>query len=103
VQEALAHALRVGAPDEREQLVDMAVDVAVRQEADEVQRGAARDDLGHEIAPGRAPEQRAGGERCAHQLRALIEHPAGAERVVPDLAVAHVGVARHAHRRAVRP
>ena len=36
------------------------------------------------------------------QLGALVEDPAGAERVVADLAVAHVVVARHADRRAVR-
>jgi hypothetical protein len=54
------------------------------------------------LAPGVAAEHPAVGDRSVHQLRALIEDTARAERVVAHLAVAHVVVAGHAHRRAVR-
>jgi hypothetical protein len=56
----------------------------------------------HGVAPGGADEHRAGGDRLVDELGPLVEDPAGAERVVADLAVAHVGVGRHADRGAVR-
>ena len=65
------------------------------------------------MAPPRAPraitsrqagarEQRAGRDRAADEHRALRVDLAGAERVVADLAVAHVVVGRQADRLAVR-
>jgi len=53
------------------------------------------------VEPGLAAEELARGDGRVHELRALGEDASGAERVVPDLAVAHVVVARQPDRLAV--
>ena len=86
----------VAAPDQREQVVDVAVHAAVREQPDEVHRLAALADALGEALPLGAREELPRAERGADALCALVEHPAGAERVVADLAVAHVVVGRQA-------
>ena len=86
---------------QREQVLDVTVDIAVREQPDEVDRPAGLP-AGDGLLPGGAREDRARGDRVVHQLRALGEDPAGAQRVVPDLGVAHVLVRREADRLAVR-
>ena len=80
----------------------MAVDVAVGEQSDEVQRLARLADAQGELLPDLAAEQATVGDRGVHELGALVEDAARAERVVPHLAVAHVVVARQADRLAVR-
>ena len=86
--------------EHRLEVVEVAVDVAVAEQAEEVDRaaaGAARDDL----VPRLALEDRAALDRAPDEHRALRVDLARAERVVADLAVAHVVVARQADRLAV--
>src|SRR6478609_10973493 len=63
---------------------------------------AALPHLGGGRLPRVAPKQGAVIDGRLHQLRALVVDATGAERVVADLTVAHVGVARHADGDAVR-
>ena len=98
----LLDALGLRLPQHRLEVVDVAVDVAVGEQADEVQRGLVRQDAVGDLAPAGVLENRAGCDGVTHQRRALLEDAAAADGVVADLAVAHVLVARHADRAAVR-
>jgi hypothetical protein len=75
----------------RLEVVDVGVDVAVGEEAQEVDGRAALGAVDDGL-PGGAGEQLAAGDGAVDQQRALGDDPAGAERVVADLAVAHVVV-----------
>ena len=55
-----------------------------------------------QLAPDVCLENRAGRDRPVDQFGALGEDPAGAERVVADLAITHVVVTRQTDRRAMR-
>ncbi|MFO0632161.1 MAG: hypothetical protein U0168_04845 [Nannocystaceae bacterium] len=94
-------ALGCGAAQQREQVIDVAVDVAVQEQAQQVQRLAGAPHVRDGVAPARAFEQRTRGDSVAHELGTLIEDAPGPERIVADLAVAHVRVAGHADRAAV--
>ena len=86
------------AAEECEQMVDVTMNVSVGQKADEVNRLAALPDAPHHCLPLLALEDLAARNRHLDTLSPLVEHTAGAECVVTDLAVAHVVVARKAHR-----
>ena len=83
------------------ELIHMAVNIAVGQEPDEMQSGLVGLAVCDEIFPDRALENAARGDRVVHQLGALIKHPAAADRVVADFAVAHVPVGGKADSAAV--
>jgi hypothetical protein len=95
------HALRLGAQHHRLEVVDVAVHVAVGEQADEVEHAAAGLGAGDDLLPGLALPDRAFGDRVGDQRGALRVDLAGADGVVADLGVAHVVVGRHAHRGAV--
>ena len=92
-------ASRPGRSD-RLEVIDVRVHVAVVREPDEVQRArfAPRAISCCQVG---AVEHRARCDRVVHELRALSEDPARAERVVTDLAVAHVVVGRKSDGQAV--
>jgi hypothetical protein len=82
------------------EVVDVAVDVAVGEQAEQCSVERRRRE--HRPPAGvskREPEARA----SCDQLGALVEDAAGADRVVADLAVAHVVVGRQADRRCRGP
>ena len=79
----------------------MAVHVAVGQEADKMKLAVVLHRVGNGILPGLSLEQRAAVHGVLDERGALIEHAAAADRVVTDLAVAHILVRRHADRAAV--
>jgi hypothetical protein len=102
-----AHGLAfgLGLHDHRLQVVDVAVHVAVGEQADEVDhaRLAVGSGLGagHDLLPRLAGPDGAVGDGVGHQRGALGIDLAGADGVVADFRVAHVVVGRHAHRGAV--
>jgi hypothetical protein len=79
--------------EQTEQLGDVAVDVAVGQQPDEMDGPASRRGL-DDLPPRRAREDRSRRQRRVDQLRALLEYPARAQGVVAHLRVAHILVAR---------
>ncbi len=97
----LGDAVAGGLREQGEEVVDVAVDVAVGQQADEVEWLAGVLDGGDGVVPSRAGEQGFAGDRNLHELGALVEDPPGTQGVVSDFAVAHVAVGRHPDRSAV--
>ena len=87
----------MGALDERVQVALVAVHIAVAQQTHKVQRLPGRAHALDEPAPRLALKQRARVDRGVHQPRALREDTPTAQRVVADLAVAHVLVGRQPH------
>ncbi len=77
------------------------MDVAVREQADEVDHAAPGFCTGDDLLPGLALPDRTIGNRIGDQRRALAVNLAGADGIVADLGIAHVVVRRHADRRAV--
>jgi hypothetical protein len=98
-------ALGLRAPDHRLQVVDVAMHVAIREQAQEVQR-ASRAVIalhrGDDLLPRLAFPDRAGCDRVGDQRRTLRIDLPRADRVVADLGIAHVLVRRHADRRTMR-
>ncbi|OQA26311.1 MAG: hypothetical protein BWY59_01432 [Verrucomicrobia bacterium ADurb.Bin345] len=92
----LLHPFLFGPAQHGLEMINVAVHVAVGKKPDEMQRRFVRAAVVDEALPCFALEQRAAADRLAHQARALIEHPAAPDRVVSDLTVSHVVVARHA-------
>ena len=88
------------AVEEGVQLVDMAVDIAVRNHPDKMDRAALPRPC-HDLFPGPAGENRPAGDGLVDQLRPLGEDPAGPEGVVADLGVAHIAVGGETDRPAV--
>ncbi len=101
VNASLLHALLVAAPQHGEEVLDVAVDVAVRKKADEMHGLATRADLANELLPFVALEYFAAFDGHLDALCALIEDTPCSEGVVPNLAVAHVVVTGQADSRAV--
>ena len=97
----LLHAFLLRLFEHALQVVEVAVDVAVGEEADEVERAALLR-LFDQGFPRGALEHASALDGGGDELRALFEHAAAAHGVVPDFAVAHVGVAGEADRGAVR-
>jgi hypothetical protein len=82
-------------------VVDVAVHVAVGEQAEAVQHAAPGLRGGDDLLPGGPGPDRAFGDRIGHQRGALGVDLAGADGVVADLGVAHVVIGGHAHRGAV--
>ncbi len=95
------HTVGIGPAQHRREMIHVAVDVAVREQPDQVQGLACAGDLTHQLAPDRALEEAPGAHGFAHQRGALGEDPPGTQVVVTDLAVSHVGVGGHAGGQAV--
>src|SRR5690606_15616234 len=85
--------LLVAASQHGHELVDVAVHVSAREQADEVHGLPAPLHPLDGGAPPLATPDRSILEGALHELRALIEDTTGPHRVVPHLAVAHVVVA----------
>ena len=99
---ARRHAFRQRLAQHALQMVEVAVHVAVGEQADEVQRGGVLLAVGDQRLPHLAAEQRAAGDRRIHQLGPLREHAPAADGVMPHFAVAHILIAGQPYRRAVR-
>ena len=76
----------------RNQVRDIGMDVAVGQQADEVQRLAVLQAVVRQVDPGLGLVQGAGLNGLLHELCALRIDLAAAEGVVADLGVAHIVV-----------
>ena len=94
-------ALGAGLADQGLELVDVGVDVAVGEQADEVHDAAGRAHVLDEALPDRGGKDLAALDRLVDELGALGIDLAGAEGVVPDLGVAHVVVRGEADGRAM--
>ena len=91
----------ITAAQQREEMVDMAVNVAVGEQPEKMQRRAAFSDPLGQFLPdgGLLPlEECSGRDRPGDQLRALIEDAPRTEGVVADLAIAHIVIRRHPDR-----
>ena len=78
-------------------MADVGMDIAVGQQAQQVQGPLVRAAVVHQRLPGGRTEQRAGLDALIHQPRALRKDLPAAEGVVADLGVAHVSVGGQAH------
>ena len=76
--------------EQRAQVVDVRVDAAVRDEAEQVDVAAARARALERPDERRVLEERAVADRLVHAHQVLEEDPPGADRQVPDLGVAHL-------------
>ena len=90
VDEHPRHALARGHLDQRVQVLLAAVDAAVREQADEVQRVLAVDAAIHRRGERRAREQLAVADALVDAREVLVDDPAGAHVHVADLGVAHL-------------
>ena len=86
------HAFLVGLAQQGDQVMDIGMDVAVGQQAQEV-HGLAGQSVGHQVLPGLGGIERPVFNGLAHQLGALRINLAAAKGVVAHLGVAHVIVA----------
>ena len=82
------------------QMVDMRMHISVGKQTDKM-HGAAVFAAGNGAFPGLAFKHSAAFDGFADQLCALAEYLPGAERIVPDLAVAHIVIGGKPHRRSV--
>ena len=103
VDPSLGHAVFGGPAEHRVQMLLVAVDVAVGEETDEVERLTALLDLGHCLLPDLALEDLPALDGQLDPLGALVVNATGPEGVVAHLAVAHVVVAGQPHRLAMGP
>jgi len=92
VQTKAAHAAVRAVLDQREQLFNVRMHVAVRQQADEM-HGRPLD----HVVPDRSGKEFFAFDRRIHQFGALRKDPAGADGVVTHLAVAHIFIRGQAH------
>ena len=86
----LRHPLTRRQVEQRAQVIDVRVDAAVGDEAEEMNVGAtlaSPSERGHERL---VREERAVGDRSVHALEILEQDPPGADREMPDLGVAHL-------------
>ena len=83
------------------QMVDMRMHVSVGKQTDKM-HGAAVFAAGGSALPGFTFKHSAAFDGFADQLCTLAEYLPGAERIVPDLAIAHIVVGGEPHRRSVR-
>ena len=91
----LLHTLGVGLPQQGDQVVDIGVDVAVGQQAQEV-HSLPGQGIGNQILPGFRSVQSAIFDGLAHQFGALRVDLTTAQRVVTDLRIAHILIAGQA-------
>jgi hypothetical protein len=94
-------ALFLGANDHRLQVIDVAMHVAVGEEADEMDDAATGLGTGDDLLPGFALPDGAGGDGVGDQRCALAVDLTGADGVVADFGIAHILVGRHADGRTV--
>ena len=94
-------ALGLGLHDHRLQVIDVAVHVAIGEQADEVNHATPGLGTRHDLLPRLALPDGTVGDGVGHQRGALGIHLSGADGVVADFRVAHVVVGGHAHRGAV--
>ena len=85
----LLHALGVGLVQQSNQVMNVGVNVAVRQQAQEM-HGLAGQSVGNQILPGFGRIQSAVFNGLAHQLGALGVDLTAAQCVVADFGVAHI-------------
>ena len=95
-------ALPLGALDERDEVGDVAVHIAVGQQPDEMHGRRVFKAVVRKSAPGGGREYVAALYRLFDEFRALRVDLPATERVVPDFAVAHILVGGQPHRGAVR-
>ena len=96
------HAFLFGFPEHRDQVGNVAVHIAVGQQADEVQRLAAGDHGADQVLPCFGSIDGAALNGFVDQLGALGINLAAAEGVVADFAVAHIVIGGKTDSRAVR-
>ena len=84
------------------EVVDMRVNVAVREQTEEVQGAVVVFHIGDKLAPCGGLKHFAAFYRLRYELCALRKHLTGTERVVADLTVAHVIIGRQTDSGAVR-
>jgi hypothetical protein len=90
MDEDTRHASTDGHADERVQMLLVAVDAAVREEADEVERVAAAGAAIHGVLRGLVLEQLAVADALVDSRQVLIDDAAGPHVGVADLGVAHL-------------
>ena len=93
---ALADAQLPGLFQHRDQVADIGMHIAVRQQAQKMQRLAVFQAIVRQVFPGLGLEQAAVFDGFAHELCALGIDLAAAQRIVPDLGVAHIVIRRQA-------
>ena len=87
----------LGLHDERLEVIDVGVDVAVGKKTEEVQRGFMLADVVHDLLPGAAFEQLAAFDGLADEGRSLVIDLARANGIMSHLRVTHIVIAGHAH------
>ena len=95
------HPLKLGTHHHGFEVVNVAVHIAVRKQANEVDHAPACFGASHDLLPGLALPDRAVGDRVGDQRRTLAVDLPGTDGVVANLGVAHVVVRGHAHGRAM--
>ena len=98
----IGHTLLLGVGNQRLEVGDVAVHVAIRQQADEVQGGFIGYAPAGQGLPGGGFKQLAAFDGFVYQLCALRVDLAAAQGVVAHLAVAHILIGGQTHGRAVR-
>ena len=91
----LLHPGRLRLLQHRNQMANMTVHIAIGKQTDEMKLRAMLDHMGNQFLPRRTLEQRAIVDRILDQTRALRKNAPRADRIMPDLSVAHVLIARH--------
>jgi len=80
---------------------DVAVHIAVRYQAEQVERASTLSDQIYHLFPNPALEQGAAVDGTIDQFCPLLKHSPGTKCVVPYLRITHVVVRRQSHRRPV--
>ncbi len=93
----------VGPAQDLEEVADVGVDVAVRQQTDQVERPTPTDTAVDDLLPRVGLPDRTGLDGVVDPLGPLVEDASCTEDVVADFGVAHVGVGRQPHRGSVCP
>ena len=92
--------LSIAASQHREQMIDMTMHIAIGKKSQEMQCRAPLSNTLRHFQPGTrllTLEDRTVRNRPGDELGPLIEDPSRADRVMPDLAIAHVVITRHPH------
>ena len=76
--------------DHRFQMVDMRMNIAIREESEKMKRGMMLFHIFHKFVPGIGRENLAARDRLRDEFRSLRENLTRAEGVVSDLGVAHI-------------
>ena len=90
--------LPITTTQQRKEMIDVTMNVAVGEEPQEMECGMTISDPFDEVPPDvglGSLEERSLRNRPSDELRALIKNAPRPEHVVPDLAIAHIAVGRH--------